>query len=136
MIWVYIMVIMLLVGGAIALVVIGLRTIEEEDPLQTRLAEFAQRVDEGSAVSLEELELSQPLMERIILPIARRLGEIALRFTPQNALQSTAEKLERAGNPRGMDPTVFFALRFVGVGMGALMLVLTTIAPDYGYGQK
>lgn len=97
-------------GGAIALIVIGLRDTRENDPLQDRLAEFAAR---GEAATLEEIELSQPIAERIFLPLARSFGEFAIRFTPQNALQETARKLELAGNPRGMDPTIFWASRFI-----------------------
>jgi tight adherence protein C len=130
MIWIYVLVIIALIGGAITLVIVGLRTTESEDPLQERLAEFAQRVDEGSAASLEELELSQPISQRIFYPIARRVGELALRFTPQNALQVTREKLERAGNPSGMEPTVFWSLRLGGIGLGFVMLIVTTVAPE------
>jgi tight adherence protein C len=123
-------VVLFLVVAAVILVVVGIRSGDRRDPLQDRLSEFALRVDEGSASSLEELELSQPISERIFFPLARRMGELAVRFTPQNALQSTAEKLERAGNPRGLDPTVFWALRFLGVGFGFIFLLLTAIAPE------
>jgi tight adherence protein C len=58
------------------------------------------------------------------------LGEIALRFTPQNAIQDTAQKLEQAGNPSGIDPTVFWALRFVGIGVGILMLIMGSFVPE------
>jgi tight adherence protein C len=123
-------VVLFLVVAAVILVIVGIRSGDRRDPLQDRLSEFALRVDEGSASSLEELELSQPITERIFFPLARRMGELAVRFTPQNALQSTAEKLERAGNPRGLDPTFFWALRFLGVGFGFLFLLLTAIAPE------
>ena len=129
-IWVVVIGVVVLIGVAIALVVAGLRAGDEEDPLQERLAEFAQRVDEGTVQSLEDIELSQPLSQRILMPLARKMGELASRFTPQNALQATAEKLERAGNPGNLDPTVFWALRFVGIGLGGLMLLLTTFAPE------
>jgi len=71
-------IIVLVVGGAIALVIIGLRESRQNEPLQQRLAEFAAR---GEKASLEEIELSQPLSERIVYPLARRLGEIVTRFT-------------------------------------------------------
>ncbi len=128
--WVIIGLVVLLLGLAVALVIAGLRQGDNQDPLQERLAEFAQRVDEGSAASLEELELSQPITQRIFLPLARRLGDLASRFTPQNALAATAEKLERAGSPGGLDPTMFWALRFIGIGFGAFMIVLSTLAPE------
>jgi tight adherence protein C len=117
-----VIVLAVVVVGALILVFVGLRSPHGgEDPLQARLAEFASR---GEAASLEEIELSQPISERIIYPIARKLGELALRFTPQNAIQQTAKKLERAGNPGNIDPTMFFAFRFLGLGLGVIFLVL------------
>ena len=112
---------------AVLLIVIGMRDVGEVDPLQDRLAEFAER---GEITDLEEIELSQPLMERMVYPIARKLGELALRFTPQNAIQQTAHKLELAGNPGRMDPTVFWALRIAGLSLGAVLFFVATIAPE------
>ncbi len=129
-IWIVVGLVVILLGVAVALVIAGFRASGSEDPLQERLAEFAQRIDEGTMSSLEEIELSQPITERIFLPIARRLGDLATRFTPQNALYATAEKLERAGNPANLDPTVFWALRFIGIGFGALILLLSSISPE------
>ncbi len=83
--------------GAIVLVVVGMKDLHEKDPLQQRLADFAAR---GEVASLEQIELSQPLTERVIYPSARKIGEIVTKFTPQNALQTTAHRLELAGNPR------------------------------------
>ncbi len=117
----------LVVIGAIVLIVIGLRNNNNVDPLEERLQEFAQR---GETVSLEEIELSQSFSDRVLFPMARRLGEIALRFTPQNAIQDTARKLEQAGNPSGIDPTVFWALRLVGIGAGVLMLIMGSFVPE------
>jgi tight adherence protein C len=123
------------IGGAVILVVVGMRDNRREDPLQSRLAEFAAR---GETANLEEIELSQPISERVIMPLARTMGELALKFTPQNAIQSTAKKLDLAGNPRGLDPTVFWALRFIAaVVMGGLMLFLFTIGLDaWSWGRK
>lgn len=123
-------------GGAIALVAIGLRdTSDRVDPLQERLIEYASR---GETVNLEEIELSQPFTERVIYPMARKLGELATRFTPQNALQDTARKLEQAGNPKGLDPTVFWAARFIAaVGMAGLLLFVFSIASiQWTWGRK
>src|SRR5512133_2120738 len=94
--------------GIVILVVVGLRSPDASDPLMQRLAEYA---ESGKPVDLEEIELSQPFAERVIIPIARKLGELVVRFTPQNSIQDTAKKLEMAGNPRGWDPTVFYAAR-------------------------
>jgi tight adherence protein C len=112
---------------AVVLIVIGLRDSSDVDPLEERLAEYAAR---GEITNLEEIELSQPLTERVIFPIARKLGSLAIRFTPQNAIQQTARKLEMAGNPGGLDPTIFWALRMVGLSLGAVLFFVATIAPE------
>jgi len=117
---------LIVVGGAVALIVTGLRTADDVDPLEERLLEYATA---GETVSLEEVELSQSFAERIVLPLARRFGELALRFTPQNAIQDTARKIEKAGNPRRLDPTLFWALRIFGLSLGILILIVASIAP-------
>lgn len=123
---IFIIIGVVIVIGAIVLVVIGLRARSNDDPIGARLADFAER---GEPVSLEQIEMSQSFAERVILPIARRLGEFVVRYTPQNAIQDTAIKLEMAGNPGGMDPTVFYSLRFLGLLLGGLFLFLSSIAP-------
>ena len=130
-----ILVVVIVLGGAITLVIVGVRESSEDDPLEKRFLEYAAR---GETATLEEIELSQPISERIIYPIARYLGRIAIRFTPQNALQSTRRRIELAGNPRGLDPTLFLSLRIiVAVGIGGLMLFLMTIGLEsWRWGMK
>jgi tight adherence protein C len=111
--------------GAIILIIVGIRSPQGSDPLEERLAEYAAR---GETVSLEEIELSQPFSQRIIIPIAKRMGEFVMRFTPQNAITSMSKKLEMAGNPGNMDPAVMFALRFLGIPFGAIFIILDYIA--------
>lgn len=116
--------------GAIAIVVFSLRRNsqgEEDDPLQARLAEFIQR---GDVKSLEEIELSQPFVERVIVPLVNRIGEFSTRFTPQKAIQDTAKKLELAGNPWPVDAPTFLAIRFIlAVLMGGFLTVVILISP-------
>ena len=111
--------------GAIILIIVGIRSPQGVDPLEERLAEYAAR---GETVSLEEIELSQPFSQRIIIPIAKRMGEFVMRFTPQNAITSMSKKLEMAGNPGNLDPAVMFALRFLGIPFGAIFIILDSIA--------
>jgi len=113
------------IGGI--LVYIGLRNPRSYDDreLQARLDEFNQR---GEAIDLEKIELSLPFTERVIYPTARKLGEVAVRFTPQNALQSTARRLELAGNPGKLDPTTFLALQFLAAFfLGGLMILVFSL---------
>jgi tight adherence protein C len=119
--------------GAVALIVIGLRSPQNKDPLQDRLADFVTR---GEAASLEEIELSQPFVERVVYPMARKLGELAVRFTPQNAIQQVAKKLDMAGNPGRIDPTLFFAFRFFGIPLGLVVIALGKILPNSLFATK
>ncbi len=121
--WIILGVIVVIV--AIVLVIVGLRAGEEVDPIQMRMEAFADRAE---PVTLEEIELSQPLSQRIFIPMARRIGEMVLRFTPQNAIQNTTIKLEMAG--KSMDPTVFWGLRVAGVALGLLFVFLGGIVPE------
>jgi tight adherence protein C len=125
----------LIVIFAISLVVIGIRDKSKEDPLQERLAEFAAR---GETVDLEQIELSQPLSDRVLIPMARKFGEFVTRFTPQNAIQTIAHKLELAGNPRGLDPAVFWAMRFVlaFVFGGLLIFIFSISSLNWTWGRK
>lgn len=128
MVWVGILILVAVIGVAVALVVIGLREREGRDPLAQRLAEYANR---GEVASLEEIELSQPFIERVVYPAAKRFGELAQRFTPQNAIVETRQKLERASAPRWVEPTLFLASRIViGIGLGALMVFVFSLSPS------
>jgi len=107
---------------AIALIYVGQRMPkQDEDPLSQRLADFSQR---GEAVSLDEIELSQPFVERVIYPILRQFGEMAAKNTPQNALQETTRKLELAGKAGFVDAPMFLASRFVAAGVLAVGVFL------------
>jgi len=124
---------LLLIAGAvvvilaIVLVIVGLRAPEDSDPLQTRLAEYSTR---ERPLTLEEIELAQPFSQRVVLPNLRRLGQFAARFSPQSSLESVQHQLDLAGNPRGLDPTTFWAARIIAtVGLGGLILVVTFLAP-------
>lgn len=119
------------------LVYIGVRNPRQYDDreLLSRLEEYNQR---GEQIDLEKIELSLPFTERIIFPIARKLGELAIRFTPQNALQSVARKLELAGTSAKLDPTLFLSLQFIVGGLfgGLLLLVFTVGSGSFPIGQK
>lgn len=127
MVWVSVFLLLVVIGGAVALVVIGLRESRGKDTLSRRLAEYAER---GEVATLEEIELSQPFMERVVYPAAQRFGEIAQRFTPQNAITETRRQLDMAGAPRWLEPTLFLSSRLLfGLGLGALMITVFSLSP-------
>ena len=120
-----------LVIGVVVLVVVGMRTASasqsDEDPLMARLAEFTER---GDMVSLEELELSQPFSQRVLIPILRSIGEFSSRFTPQKVLEQTNLKMELAGNPIRVDAATFLASRFIVAGVfGGFLTLIFFVSP-------
>lgn len=122
---------------AVALVIIGIRNpqIADEKVLEARLEEFNKR---GEVVDLEKIELSRPFVERIIYPLAHAVGELAIKFTPQNALQSISKKLELAGSPSRLDPTMFLASQGVAaLFFGGMVLVLfSVVGSEWPMGRK
>lgn len=113
---------LLIVAGllAVVLVVISLLLLRraETDPLSARIDEYAAREE---AVSIEEIELSMPITDRVFVPILRRLGEIVTRLTPQSMLEDTAHRLELAGSPGNISAAEFWVIRgFTTIGLGLL----------------
>ncbi|MCA9977307.1 MAG: type II secretion system F family protein [Chloroflexota bacterium] len=94
----------------------------EEDPLAARIDEFAAR---DEAVSIEEIELSMPITDRLFVPLIRRVSDFVVRLTPQTTLERTARQLELAGNPRNMSAAEFWVIRgFVTVVFTGLTLLM------------
>ena len=125
-----IVLVLAIVGGIVFVVVIGARYAREaqgveSDPVLARLAEATQR---GENVSLEDIELQQPFMERVVIPIVKRMGEFSSRFTPEKLLPETTLKLELAGNPGRIDASTFLSTRFIGAGVfGGLLLLISNL---------
>ena len=126
----------LILAVAVVLVVIGLRNPQtvNDKLLQERLEEFSRT---GEQINLEKLEMSQPFTERVIYPLARKLGEFTIKFTPQNWLNTISRKLDLSGSPSRIDPTMFLAQQFITAVIfgGVLLLFLLLIAKNFPGGQ-
>ncbi len=112
-----IVIIIVIVGGILLL------RRAEEDPLTMRIEEFAAREE---LVSIEDIELSMPLKDRIIVPIVRRISEFMVRFTPQKTLENTTHMLELAGNPRDMSAAFFSVARLAASFVGLILAIMLT----------
>ena len=116
-----------LIGGAVTLMLVARNNPESrsEDLLQERLSELTE-TDE--TLTLEELEMSQPFRDRILIPLAAKVGEMLSKFTPQNVLEDTKIKLEHAGMGASIDPSMLLASRFVlMVVLAGLFIFLFTV---------
>ena len=107
------------VGGflAVMLVIIGIASPRPSDQVEARLLEYGDRV-----MTLEEIELSRPFSERILLPMIRASSAFVARFTPQRSIENTQHKLELAGNPNNWSAAEFLGIR----GLAALLLAALT----------
>jgi tight adherence protein C len=72
-----------------------------------------------------------PLDRPHFYPVARKLGEIAMRFTPQNAMNSISRKLELAGTSARVDPTMILALQlFLGAVFAAIVVLVSSLGAE------
>lgn len=110
----------LMVGMGISLLWFGLMTARQRERVTARLTEYTVR-----PVTLEELELAQPFVERTIRPILRAVARFMIARTPQNTLEQYRLRLQYAGNPLALNDFLGlkgFGAVLLGLGGGLLML--------------
>jgi tight adherence protein C len=127
----------LIIAVAVTLVIIGIRNpqVQTDRLINDRLDTISQSSEQ---MDLEKIEMSLPFADRVILPVARKLGEFAIKFTPQNWLNSISRRLELAGSPSKLDPSMYLALQFIcAVGFGGLMILVSTVLMNAtSFGEK
>jgi tight adherence protein C len=90
----------IIIGGAVLfglLLIVGgvlLLRRSEGDALTDRINEYAAREE---LASIEDIELSLSLSDRLLVPMIRRVSALVTRFAPQEMLESTAKQLESGG---------------------------------------
>ena len=113
------------IGLAVVLILIGLSARDPREALQARLAEYSAR---EQAATLEEIELSLPFSERVIAPLVRSMAEFVKRFTPERTLEAARHKLDLAGNPQNWSASEFFGVRMLAaIVLAALIFVVLSI---------
>ena len=100
----------LLAAGGVLLIVYALLGSRSSDPVQARLTQLGTL--EG-VTSLEEIELQQPVMDRTMRPLMRRLSGIGTRLTSRERVGRTEGKLAAAGYPYGLRTIDFMGLKVV-----------------------
>ncbi|MEX0626676.1 MAG: type II secretion system F family protein, partial [Chloroflexota bacterium] len=89
--------------------------------------------------SLEELELQQPLAERVLRPIVQRLSRMASRGDSGGLIARADAKLERAGYPGGLRGADWMGVKvlatiILGVGLGLLGLLIGRVQLAFVFG--
>lgn len=122
----------IIAGGAgllaffgIFLAVAGAAASGRKDPMDQRLAQFAQR-----PMTLEEIEMQAPFAERFLRPFISGIARFIGRFTPSASLEATQKRIIHAGLTGRLQATDFFgikgfsALVMGGLGIGLMVRVL------------
>ncbi len=112
-----------LVFLAIMLIMAGIAAPRPADEVEARLVEYG-----GRPLTLEEIELSQPFSQRVLLPMIQASAQFMTRFTPQRSLEATRHKLDLAGNPNNWSAAEFLGIRgLVALLLAALVFFVTML---------
>jgi len=124
----------LLAAGGVLLIVWALLGARSSDPVQARLTQLGTL--EG-VTSLEEIELQQPVMDRTMRPLMRRLSGIGTKLTSRDRVGRTESRLASAGYPYGLRTIDFMGLKVVASlatsGLAFLLFGLALSGPSTGF---
>lgn len=124
----------LLAAGGVLLIVWALLGARTSDPVQARLTQLGTL--EG-VTSLEEIELQQPIMDRTLRPMMRRLSGIGTRLTSRERVGRTEGRLAEAGYPYGLRTIDFMGLKVVAAlttsGLAFLLFGVALAGPSTGF---
>ena len=89
--------------------------------------------------SLEEMELQQPLGERVLRPMVQRLSRLANRGDTGGVIARADAKLERAGYPGGLRGADWMGVKLLvmivaAVGLGLLGLLIGKVQLAFMFG--
>jgi len=123
-----------LAGLAVLLLTWGLSGGQGKDVVQQRLEQLVVQPK-----SLEEMELQQPLAERVLRPLVQRLSRMASRGDSGGLIARADAKLEKAGYPGGLRGADWMGVKLLstivlGVGVGLLMLAVGKVQLAFLFG--
>ena len=97
-------------------------TTPQTNLLESRLAQFSDH-----EMSLDEMEMSMPFIDRVFRPFFTKIGQAVAARTPENAKQAIQEKINLAGRPMGMTVGTFFTMQIVMLAVLALAFYLVGV---------
>lgn len=116
----------ILASCSIFLLIFGFSQLRQQSTMQDRLNTFLTS-DTFQQASFQEIELSRPFSDRVIMPIVRRVASFFSWFWPERRLKAVQTRLFLAGNPGRLRPIDFVAVRVI---TGAVLLGTGLL---YGY---
>ncbi|RPI51967.1 MAG: hypothetical protein EHM56_08910, partial [Chloroflexi bacterium] len=115
----------LAVGGAVLTLLLGLRRQGEVQAVeQERMYAI------GAAFTLEDVELSRPLQERVLKPIFSKVLAFLARFSPQANLLDLHHRLELAGRPNNWSAVDLVGVRVLAGFLMATMAMVLLLLSD------
>jgi tight adherence protein C len=119
-----VLVIAAIAAVAVLLLTWGMSGGRGKDVVQQRLDQLVTQPK-----SLEEMELQQPLGDRVLRPIVQRLSRIANRGDSGGVIARADAKLERAGYPGGLRGADWMGVKILctivlGIGVALIMLLV------------
>jgi len=113
-------ILLVLIAGVIVLLILGVRASKETISIEERLAAFAEQ-----PATLEEIELSLPFQQRVLVPLVLKIGTFFGRFMPHKNMEKLRRSLIEAGSPPKLGPVEFMGLRLgLAVILGGAFLGL------------
>ncbi len=112
-----------------ALVYIGTRQDDDKDPLADRLAQYG---DRDLPSSLDEVELSIGLKERVIEPFIKGFANLVIKLTPEKQMELARQKIELAGETS--DPSQLFLKRIIFMfilGAGGALIAIQVLQEGF-----
>jgi tight adherence protein C len=93
---------------SITMLLVGIVTSRREASTVRARLDALTTLDEG--LSLEEVELSRPFRERVLIPVFGKFGSLLAKYSPKGLRDRYAARLAQSGNLR-MDPMVFLGVK-------------------------
>jgi tight adherence protein C len=112
--------VVVLLLGAVALVAWGTRKRGSKEQVMSSL----EKLEAYDSQAFRRAELDQPVTQRLVAPVVRRLTGIARGITPSGQIQKLSRKIESAGRPWGLDVNGLLVLKFVSLALGLVILVV------------
>jgi tight adherence protein C len=113
----------LAVFGALALVLMAVFGQAEERA--TVRASLRRIGDMEASETLRERELADPVVQRVLMPVGRRVIDLGRRFTPSGYVEKTRQKLQIAGRASADDLDRYLAIRVVSLALIPVWFLVT-----------
>lgn len=121
----------LAVGGMVLTLLLGLRAGTE-----ARTVEQERMYTVSTALTLEDVELSQPFSERVLRPTFATILGFLGRLTPQRNIQELQHRLDVAGRPNNWSVVNFVGLRLFSALMVTVVVFVLSLLGDMNFAQR